>query len=79
MALGNECFENQLNGRDSVRIAVPWFRRLVPGILPWRPGFHPRPAHVEFVVDKVALGQAFRLPVSFRQFSLLIVYLSPTI
>jgi hypothetical protein len=25
----------------------------------WRPGFNPRPVHVEFVVDKVALGQVF--------------------
>jgi hypothetical protein len=24
-----------------------------------RPGFNPRPTHVEFVVDKVALGQVF--------------------
>jgi hypothetical protein len=26
---------------------------------PQRPQFHPRPGHVEFVVDEVALGQIF--------------------
>jgi hypothetical protein len=39
--------------------AVPHLRRLVSGILPRRPGFTPRPIHVGFVVDKVALGQVF--------------------
>jgi hypothetical protein len=35
---------------------VPWLRRLVAGVSPRRPGCNPRPVHVEFVVDKVALS-----------------------
>jgi hypothetical protein len=42
-----------------VRQAVPWLRRLVVGLPPRRPGFHPGSVHVGFVVDKVALGQVF--------------------
>lgn len=34
--------------------AVPRFRGLGAGIYPGRPGFNPRPLHVEFVVDKLA-------------------------
>jgi hypothetical protein len=45
---------------------VPWFRRLVAGLSPWRPGFDPGLIHVGFVVDKVALGQVLRFsPVNF--------------
>jgi hypothetical protein len=40
-------------------MAVPWLRRLVASLSPWRPGFDIRSVHVEFVVDKVALGQVF--------------------
>jgi hypothetical protein len=40
-------------------VAVPWLRRLVTGLSPRRPGFDPGSVHVGFVVDKVALGQAF--------------------
>jgi hypothetical protein len=48
-----------------IKKAVPWLRRLVAGLSPWRPGFD-----VGFVVDKVALEKVFpralRLsPVSF--------------
>jgi hypothetical protein len=39
--------------------AVPWLRRLAPGLPPRRPGFDPGSVHVGFVVDKVALGQVF--------------------
>jgi hypothetical protein len=42
-------------------VAVPWLRRLVPGLLPRRPEFAPGSVHVAFVVDNVVLGQ-----VSFR-------------
>jgi hypothetical protein len=38
---------------------VPWVSQLVTGLSVWRPGFHPRPAHVRFVLNKVALGQIF--------------------
>jgi hypothetical protein len=38
---------------------VPWLRRLVAGLSPRRPGFDPGSVHVGFVVDKVALEQAF--------------------
>jgi hypothetical protein len=34
-----------------------WLRWLVAGLLLWRSGFFPRPVHMRFVVDKVALGQ----------------------
>jgi len=37
--------------------AVPWLSLLVAGLSLWRPGFDPKPVHVEFMVDKVALGQ----------------------
>jgi hypothetical protein len=36
-----------------------WFRLLVAGLSPRRPGFAPVSIHVGFVVDKVALGQVF--------------------
>jgi hypothetical protein len=39
--------------------AVPWLRQLVAGLSPRRPGFDHGSVHVRFVVDKVALGQAF--------------------
>jgi hypothetical protein len=39
--------------------AMPRFRSLEAGISSGRPGFNPRPLHVEFVVDKVALGPDF--------------------
>jgi hypothetical protein len=39
--------------------AVPWLRWLVAGLSPRRPGFNPGSVHVEFEVDKVALGQVF--------------------
>jgi hypothetical protein len=39
--------------------AVPRLMRLVTGFAPRRTGFEPRSGHVEFVVNKVALGQVF--------------------
>jgi hypothetical protein len=39
--------------------AMPWLRRLVAGLSPWRPGFDLGSVHVGFVVDKVALGHVF--------------------
>jgi hypothetical protein len=39
--------------------AVPWLRRLVAGLWPWRHRFHPRLVHVRFLVDKMALRQGF--------------------
>jgi hypothetical protein len=43
----------------TIMSAVPWLRRLVAGISPQRTGFAPGSVRVGFVVDKVALGQAF--------------------
>jgi len=43
-------------------MAASWLRRSVAGFSPQGPGFDPRPVHVTFVVDKVALGQLY-LPV----------------
>ena len=34
----------------------PWFRRLIAGLSPWKPGFDARSVHVRFVM---ALGQVF--------------------
>jgi hypothetical protein len=38
---------------------LSWLKRLVAGFSLRRPGFAPGSVHVGFVVDKVALGQAF--------------------
>jgi len=35
---------------------VQWLRRLVAGLLSWWPMFDPRPIHVTFMVEKVALN-----------------------
>jgi len=45
---------------------MPWLRRLVTGLSPWRPGFDSRSVHEKFVVEEVALGKGFRriLPLS---------------
>jgi hypothetical protein len=40
-----------------VRLAAPWFRRLIAGFSSRRPIFDPRPDRVRFVVCKVPLGQ----------------------
>jgi hypothetical protein len=50
---------------NTVNRAVPWLRRLVAGLPLRRPRFDPESVHVEFVVDKVALGQVFLRVVSF--------------
>jgi hypothetical protein len=52
-------------------LAVPWLRRLVTGLSPRRPGFDPGSVHVGFVVDKVALGQAFLRVLRFSPVSLI--------
>jgi hypothetical protein len=40
-------------------MAVPWLKRLVPGLSPQRPGIAPGSIHVGFVLEKMALGQVF--------------------
>jgi len=54
--------------RDRVRLrklaffrmlAITWLRELVTLLSPRRPGFVPRPIHVGFVIDKMALRQVF--------------------
>jgi hypothetical protein len=40
-------------------MAVPWLRLLVSSLSLQTPGFAPGSVHAGFVVDKVALGQAF--------------------
>ena len=42
-----------------VRQLVLWLRLLVAGLSQWKPGIYPGSDHVGFVVDEVALGQAF--------------------
>lgn len=36
---------------------LPWFHQLIIGLSPWRSGFNPSPVHVEFVENKVTMGQ----------------------
>jgi hypothetical protein len=40
-------------------LAAPYLKQLVVGFPLRRPGFKPGSSHVEFVVDKEALGPAF--------------------
>jgi hypothetical protein len=40
-------------------MAVPWLKRLVAGLSPWRFGFATGSIHAGFVMDKVALWQVF--------------------
>ena len=60
-------------------LAVPWITQLLAGLLLRTAGFDPRSAPVRFMVDKLALGQAFLsgycgflLSGSFHQCSILI-------
>jgi hypothetical protein len=39
--------------------AMPQFKQLVASFPLWHPRFDPKSHHVEFVVNKVALGQIF--------------------
>jgi hypothetical protein len=59
------------------RVVVPWLRRLVADISPRRPGFVPGSIHVRFVVDKVALGQAFLRVLRFSPVNIIPPSLSP--
>jgi len=58
--------------------AVPWLRRLVAGLSPWRPGFSLRPVYVGFVGTQwhwyrfFSKNFSFSLSVSFHQCSALI-------
>ena len=36
---------------------MPWLSWLITSLSPWRPGFNPLPVRVEFVVDRMAVGQ----------------------
>ena len=38
---------------------MQWLRQLLADVSLRRPGFDPRPVHVNFVMGKVALGQVF--------------------
>ena len=51
---------------------VPWLRQVVAGLSPPSHGFDPRSVRARYVMDKVALGQAF-LRVGLLLFSLMIV------
>ena len=58
--------------------AVPCLRWSVTSLSLWRPGFSPKPVHVEFAVDRVVLQHAFSeyfnfgLSLSFHQCSIVI-------
>jgi len=62
--------------RTRLSVAVLWFRWLVAGLSPRRPGFNPTPDNVGFVVDKVAVaGVSVRVLRSFpRQCCILCVF-----
>jgi hypothetical protein len=40
-------------------MVLPWLRRLVASLSPWRTGFAPGSIHVGLMVDKVELGHVF--------------------
>jgi hypothetical protein len=45
----------------SLRFAVSWLRRLVPGLSRRRPGLAPHSVHVRFLIGKAKLGAGFSL------------------
>jgi len=47
------------NNTPSLKVygIVPWFRQTVPGLSPQKSGLDPRPVHVGFAVNKMALQQ----------------------
>ena len=47
--------------------AVPWLKRLVAGLSPWRPGLVPRTVHVRSVEGRVALGHVSLPALGYRQ------------
>jgi hypothetical protein len=57
--------------RKSTMIAtqgtVPQLRQLVTSFSLWRPKFSPRPVHLGFMVDKIALGQHCCIVLQFSQ------------
>jgi hypothetical protein len=59
-------------GQLAVAQTVPWLRRLVAGLSVRRPGS----VHVEFVVDKVALGQVFLRVLRFSPVNIILLWLS---
>jgi hypothetical protein len=69
-----------LNCTHNTKVAI----KTTDGFPPWRPMFSPRPVHVGFVVDEVAMGQifyeyfSFPLTLSFHQCSILI-YIPPVL
>jgi hypothetical protein len=44
---------------ETVTLPLLWMRQLVTTLETWRSSFKPRPVHVGFLVDTVALGQVF--------------------
>jgi hypothetical protein len=67
---------NDTGNRQSCSNAVPWFRRLVPGLSTRRPGFELGSVRVGFVVDKVTLGQVFLQVVRFSPVIIFLTWLS---
>jgi hypothetical protein len=53
----NAYFEYQLV--SAAGVTVPWLRRIVAGLTPWRPGFDAAQIYLGFVIRKVTLGLAF--------------------
>ena len=47
------------SNRGLTKRVMPWLVRLVAGFSSGMRGFHPLPVNVRFVVDKLAMGQAF--------------------
>ena len=57
--------------RKTVLFSSERLRQLVAGLLPRRPVFHPRPVHVRFVMEKLALGQVFLQLLTFYHISII--------
>jgi hypothetical protein len=65
-AAQNEILRTTIMNKDSIMAytmdtakPILWLRQLPAGLSPWRARFMSESVHVEFVVDNVALGQAF--------------------
>ena len=56
-SIGTELLYIQVN--FGLSKGVPWFRRLVADLSPWRPGFHPGPVRVWYIVGKFLMGPIF--------------------
>jgi hypothetical protein len=64
------CSYEAHNDLNVSSLFLPWFGQLVAGLSPQKPGFDPRPVHMKFIVDRVALGQAILQVLQFSPVSI---------